>query len=265
MKTVFEPCDPDTIYRLYAEAAELEVTPGFRRDLDRALCKWRKELLGEDEENIRKSLDQYWFEVNTEVLRDLNTELPEGERFERGQKLRQQITSDPLLYVVREDTLQALERLSEFVRGRGGWLVFASNQPIDLLNRFLEDPRFAGLADLFDRRYTPSNLHARKPFPGFWYALRGSQRTPKSILAMIGNSLQNDAAAAKLDIPTHLLDRDGSRRTLIGRGIARSGLPNWVHYRYLRNQIFCYPDPNQLVDTVMAQLRFLELQARSRA
>ncbi|MFH1315618.1 MAG: hypothetical protein ABIH67_04450 [Candidatus Uhrbacteria bacterium] len=246
MKTVFEWEDAEAPFQLYADAADRQVTTAFKNSLCRTLRARRREFLNDDED-----IETYWRKVNVAVLGDMNQRLGESEKETRSQTIRRTITSDTALYVVRDDMRNAMERLSEFCHQHGWWLVLASNQNQQVLANMVST---FGLGDVFDKQYTPTNLGAHKPSLGFWYAIRGYGVVSKRILAMFGNSLENDAVAAKVPIQVFLHDRTGGRARVLAKMPGTTDLPDWVYRRRDRGLIKIYSDPASFVDEPMELL-----------
>jgi len=259
MKTIFELKDVETIPRLYAKAAGRDFNQSFQTELDHLLRKWRQKWAGEDDDKVSLTIDQYWLEVNTGILGELNPGFTELEKKEHSLMVRKRIIGDSNgdsdLYCVHEDTLQAMEQLSEFCHSRRGLLVFASNQPESILSRMkVANDR---LDKAFDNLFTPTKLHSRKPLRGFWTSLRGNAQITKRILAMVGNSLENDLAAVNLPAPVYLLDRDGSREQTLNQvpGFDTPHLRPSVLRRWKEGKLIkVFHEPCGLVDCLIKDL-----------
>ncbi len=253
-KTILEPKqaipgrDPEWgIARIYADAYSLTLDNCFFETWRERLKYWRHQL--KDIQNVT----DFWIAVNQAVGMDLCPEISQEEHRRIGHFIHEKLTDDTDIYEVREDTLQALAELREL---RDRYLIIvATNARNHTVTKML---RHFDIADFFDLRYTAEFLGARKPFPAFWtsmgYWLGQRIGTPRPRVVMIGASLTTDAPAAKLDIPTHLLDRGKDKRALLEGGPEKSGLPEWQHNRYARNLISCYPGPLPLIQAVKEQL-----------
>jgi FMN phosphatase YigB (HAD superfamily) len=264
-KTVLEPKlttlgqDPDWgIAQIYANAYGLSLDQEFFDQWKQQVRYWREQL-----KDIQGVTD-FWVAVNHEVGMNFAPGMGSEVHRRLGRVIHDELITNPDIYEVHDDMRQALAKLREL--SDRFLIIAATNAQNHTVTNMLQH---FGIENYFDLRYTAEFLGARKPFPAFWtsmgYWLGQKIKVSRPVVRMVGASLTTDAPAVKppLEIPTHLLDRGGDKQALLESGSAKSGLPEWVHNRYAKNQIFCHRDPLQLAEEVVEQLTLIEQRIRT--
>lgn len=144
--------------------------------------------------------DAYWVEVNVRMMRELGCEIDEAQALAihvhlMGGKLYK-------MHPKRKEFTRWLLRMKFAGLTK---IVVASNSRRDTVEETL---RTEEIYDLFKEIYTAERLKVSKPAPKFWRSVLADLDLPADRVLMVGNSLLNDAVAAKEGIHTVLiLDR----------------------------------------------------------
>lgn len=187
----------------------------------RATNAIRRELNASRPEEYLNS-DPYWVEANRETMRRaFRIEITDEQAVEIHRRL---VWGDFKMHPKRRTFVQWLLK-TKF--GRTPHVVVASNSQEASVRRTLEAEHVAGL---FREVFTSERLRVSKPAPSFWTKVLKSVGVQPQEALMVGNSLLNDAVAARNGIHTVLiLDRfdaaeDKQRtRSLLDEQAAASG------------------------------------------
>jgi FMN phosphatase YigB (HAD superfamily) len=153
-----------------------------------------------------RDMSQYWPPLNQEVLKDLGAT---GDLPALAREWHERHYRDAARYRVRDDMRQLLERAS----AAGIRLAVVSNQRQRLLLELLRHHdllRYFENGERGNRVYTSERIGYSKP--SRLYIGRVAERLKLESareLAIIGNSLENDAQAAKHGVRVAILDRSG--------------------------------------------------------
>lgn len=176
-----------TGYRVDGRRARL-ITNVIRRELNQSRL----------EEYLNS--DKYWIEVNRGMMqRGFNLKISDALALEIHNRLVQgEYTMHPKRRVFVNWLLK-----TKF--GKTPHVVVASNSREDEVQRILSAE---AVSNLFDDVFTSERLHVSKPAPSFWTKVLKSIGVAPHETLMVGNSLLNDAVAARHGIHTVLiLDR----------------------------------------------------------
>ncbi|MBI4434360.1 HAD family hydrolase [Candidatus Uhrbacteria bacterium] len=152
-----------------------------------------------------RDMDEYWPPLNRMLLEHVGAS---GDLDRMALRMHEQHYDDASLYCVRDDMRELLEWAAPLVS-----LVVLSNQQqgrlIGLL-RHHDVLRYFENGGRGTRVYTSGHIKHSKPSREYLRAVARKLRL-KSVreLILVGNSLENDAQAAKLGVRTAILDRSG--------------------------------------------------------
>lgn len=150
-----------------------------------------------------QDMEEHWPRINVPLVERIGYR--NGDPTVAAKEIHDLIIGDPEQYAVRDD----MRELIVWAAARVRIIAIASNQRQQTLLGLL---RAHGIAECFGNRvFTSQRLGHPKPSRRFFQGIRRSlQLKHLSQLALVGNSLENDAPAAQLGIRTMLLDRSGS-------------------------------------------------------
>ncbi len=143
---------------------------------------------------------EYWVEVNQRMMRSLGSDIAE----EQALAIHQMMMGGTL-YKMHPQRRVFVEWLLKKQFATLNKIVVASNSRNDMIEETLREER---IRDCFTQIYTSDRFKVSKPAPKFWRSVLAELDLQPERVLMVGNSLLNDAVAAKAGIHTVLiLDR----------------------------------------------------------
>jgi FMN phosphatase YigB (HAD superfamily) len=171
----------------------------------------------------------YWFLVNWEVFLRLRKRRRARRSAETcAREVHTRILTDPGLYRPDPVIIDLVGRL----RQANIRIVVASNQTHENLLWMLDHFEILGQ---FDDVHTSDKLKTRKPFPDFWNHILKGEKMKAEATVHIGNSLNSDLGAARLNIRTMIWDPEGNIGTILdGHEAVRFAHPDLNQAEFLR-------------------------------
>lgn len=197
INTALEPVGSrqELLARIVREETHIDLAPD-------ELWRIQQEIRGQIPRS-GQDMEDYWPRINVHLVERIG--YCNGDPMVVARQIHDRIIGDPTQYAVRDDVRELIVWAAQHVR----IIAIASNQRQRTLLKLL---RVHGIAEHFGSRiFTSQRLRHPKPSRKFFHAILRALRLKRlNQLALVGNSLENDAPAARLGIRTMLLDRNGS-------------------------------------------------------
>lgn len=196
INTALEPVGSrqELLARIVREETHIDLAPD-------ELWRIQQEIRGQIPRS-GQDMEDYWPRINVHLVERIGYR--NGDPTVVAKRIHDRCIGDATLYAVRDDMRELIAWASRRVR----IIAIASNQRQQTLIGLLQAH---GIAECFNRVFTSERLGHSKPSRRFFQGIRRSLRLKRlSQLALVGNSLENDAPAARLGIRTMIFDRSGS-------------------------------------------------------